>query len=158
MWLWKAMTPYMVKTHCGWWYANIEPGGSTHQGMASHTVCILFHHALQWRYNERDDVSNHRRLDWLFNRLFRCRTQKISMLRVTAWPLWGESPVNAENVGIWWRHHGFRQCFVDCKAPSLDPRQCWLIIPPRRPTGGMGMVSVRRSVRPSGVSDHYLEK
>ena len=29
---------------------------------------------LQWCYNERDGVSNHRRLDYLLNRLFRCRS------------------------------------------------------------------------------------
>ena len=27
--------------------------------------------ALQWRYDERDGVSNHRRLDCLLNRLFK---------------------------------------------------------------------------------------
>ena len=38
---------------------------------------------LQWRHNERDDVSNHRRFDCLFNRLFRGRSKKSSKLRVT---------------------------------------------------------------------------
>ena len=69
--------------------------------------------SLQWRYNECDDVSYHRRLDCLFNRLFRRRSKKTSKLRVTGLyegnPPIGEFPAqrasNAENVSIWWRHH-----------------------------------------------------
>ena len=45
-------------------------------------------HALQWHHNGFDCVSNHRRLDCVLNRLFRCRSKKISKLRVTG--LWGE--------------------------------------------------------------------
>ena len=70
--------------------------------------------SLQWRHNEPDGVSNHRRLDCLLNRLFRCRSKKTSKLRVTGLyegnsPVTGEFPAqrasNAENVSIWWRHH-----------------------------------------------------
>ena len=47
---------------------------------------------LQWRHNERDGVSNHRRL-WrlycLLNRLFRHRSKNIKAPR--HWPLGGES-------------------------------------------------------------------
>ena len=39
--------------------------------------------ALQWRHNERDGLSNHRRRGCLLNRLFRRRSQKTSKLRVT---------------------------------------------------------------------------
>ena len=39
--------------------------------------------SLQWRHNERDGDSNHRRLDALLHRLFRCRSRKTSKLRVT---------------------------------------------------------------------------
>ena len=47
---------------------------------------------LQWRHNERDGVSNHRRIDCLPNRLFRSRSQKTSKLCVTG--LWERnSPV-----------------------------------------------------------------
>ena len=73
------------------------------------------HNALQWRHNERDTVSNHQPHDYLLNRLFRRRSKKISKLRVIG-PCVGNSPVtgefpaqmasNAENVFIWWRHHG----------------------------------------------------
>ena len=39
--------------------------------------------ALQWHHNERDSVSNHRRLDGLLNRLFRRRLKETSKLRVS---------------------------------------------------------------------------
>ena len=38
---------------------------------------------LQWRHNGRDGVSNHQPHDCLPNRLFRCRSKKISRLCVT---------------------------------------------------------------------------
>ena len=56
-------------------------------------VCdlVLMRHfkPLQWLYNERDGVSNHRRLICLLNRLFRCASKETSKLRVTGL-LWGE--------------------------------------------------------------------
>ena len=71
--------------------------------------------ALLWRHNERDGVSNHQPHDCLLSRLFRRRSKKTSKLRVTGLCA-GNSPVNggfppqmasnAENVSIWWRHHG----------------------------------------------------
>ena len=39
--------------------------------------------SLQWRHNECDVVSNHRRLDCLLSRLFRHRSKKTSKLRIT---------------------------------------------------------------------------
>ena len=39
--------------------------------------------ALLWRHNERDGVSNHRRLDCLLNRLYRRISNKTSKLCVT---------------------------------------------------------------------------
>ena len=79
----------------------------THKGSAG---------ALQWRQNERDGVSDHQRLNCLFNRVFRQRSKKASKLRVTGLcegnysPITGEFPAqkasNAENISIWWRHHG----------------------------------------------------
>ena len=74
--------------------------------------------ALHWRHNERDGASNHQPHDCLLNRLFRCRSKKTSKLRVTGLcagnsPVTGEFPAqmasNAENVSIWWRHHGDSQ-------------------------------------------------
>ena len=69
----------------------------------------------QWRHNERNGVSNHRRLDCLSNRLFRRRSKKTFKLRVAGLregksPVTGEFPAqktsNAESVSIWWRRHG----------------------------------------------------
>ena len=37
----------------------------------------------QWRRNERDSISNHRRLDCLLNRLFGRKSKKTPKLRVT---------------------------------------------------------------------------
>ena len=72
--------------------------------------------SLRWRYNERDGVSNHQRLDGFLNRLFRCRTKK-NIKAPRHWPLWGEFTgdrwiplTKAENVSIscsrklWWVH------------------------------------------------------
>ena len=70
--------------------------------------------SLQWHNNERDGVSNRRRLYCLFNRLFWRRSKKMSKLSVTGLCegnslVTGEFPAqrasNAENVSIWWRHH-----------------------------------------------------
>ena len=71
--------------------------------------------ALQWRHNGHDSISNHQPHDCLLNRLFRCRSKKISKLRVTGLcagnsPGTGEFPAqmasNTENDSIWWHHHG----------------------------------------------------
>ena len=71
--------------------------------------------ALRWRHNGHDGVSNHQPHHCLFNRLFGCRSKKTSKLRVTGLCVGnslvtGEFPAqmasNAENVSIWWRHHG----------------------------------------------------
>ena len=62
----------------------------------------------------RKKATNHRRLDCLFNRLFRHRSKKTSKLCDTVLcegksSVTGEFPAqrtsNAGNVFIWWRHH-----------------------------------------------------
>ena len=80
-------------------------------------VCWLAQITLQWRHNERDGVSNHQPHDCLLNRLFRCKSKKTPKVSVTGLCV-GNSPVTgdftaqrasiAENVSIWWRHHGIR--------------------------------------------------
>ena len=74
----------------------------------------LFGTTLQWRHNERDGVSNHRRLDCLLNCLFRRRSKETSKLRITGLcegnsPVTGEFPAQsasyAENASIWLRHN-----------------------------------------------------
>ena len=70
---------------------------------------------LLWRHNGRDSVSNNQPHVCLLNRIFRRRSKKASKLRVTGLcagisPGTGEFPAQkasyAENVFIWWRHHG----------------------------------------------------
>ena len=77
-----------------------------------HSYALLI---LQWRYNGRDDVSNHHPHGCLLNRLFGRRSKKTSKLRVNGLcggnsPVTGEIPAqrasNEGNVSIWWRHHG----------------------------------------------------
>ena len=70
--------------------------------------------ALHWRHNDHDGVSNHQPHGFLLNRLFRRRSKNTQALR--HWPLCGEFTGSgefptqrasyAENVSIWWRHHG----------------------------------------------------
>ena len=71
--------------------------------------------SLHWRHNGHDSVLNHQPHDCLLNRLFRRRSKKRSKLRITGLcvgnsPETGEFPAqmasNAENISIWWRHHG----------------------------------------------------
>ena len=71
--------------------------------------------ALQCVIMERDGVSNHQPRDCLLRRLYGRRSKETSNLRVTGLCA-GNSSVtgeilaqrtsNAENVSIWWRHHG----------------------------------------------------
>ena len=68
--------------------------------------------SLQWRHNERDDVSNHQPHECLLNRLFRRRSKKtpcVTGLCERNSPVTDEFPAqrasNVENVSIWWRHH-----------------------------------------------------
>ena len=71
--------------------------------------------ALRWRHNDHAGVSNHQPPGCLLNRLFRRKSKKTSKLRVTGLcagnsPGTGEFSAQmasyAENVSIWWRHHG----------------------------------------------------
>ena len=66
---------------------------------------------LQWHHNEHPGVSNHRRLDCLFNCLFRLTSKKTSKPVLLAFcegnpPVTGGFPSqrasNAETVSIWW--------------------------------------------------------
>ena len=98
-----------------------------------------FTKSLRWRHNGRDSVLNHQPYDCLLNRLFRRRWKKTPKLRVTGLcagnsPETGEFPAqmasNAENVSIWWRHHGTFS--VQCVCPrSTFERGKPEHIPPR---------------------------
>ena len=74
---------------------------------------------LQGRHNESDGVSNQQPQDCLLNCLFRRRSKKTLKLRVTGFcggnslvtvELPAQRARNAENVSIWWRHHGMMVC------------------------------------------------
>ena len=93
-------------------------------------------HPLQWRHNERGGASDHRRLECLLNRLFRCRSKQTSKLRVTDFcegnsPVTSEFPAqrasNAENVSIWLRHHAVSNyipiALCRCKCLSTPKMQ-----------------------------------
>ena len=67
----------------------------------------------QWRHNERNGDSNHRRLACLHSRLFRRRSKKTSKLRVTGFSEWNppvtdgfpsQRACNEESASVWWRH------------------------------------------------------
>ena len=82
----------------------------SHYSNITWALCCLKTITLQWRHNEHDGVSNYWYLDYLLNRLFRCRSKKTSKLHVTGLcegnPLvTGGFPSNAENYPIWWCHH-----------------------------------------------------
>ena len=89
----------------------------------------------QWRHNEHDGVSNHQPHDCLLNSLFRCRSKKISKLRVTGLcegnsSMTGEFSAqrasDAENVSILWRHHNINQMDVSyCKNLSSFSVYSW---------------------------------
>ena len=90
---------------------------------------------LQWRHNDRDDVSNHRRLEGLLNRLFTRRSKKASKLRQTALCK-GNSTVtgeflsqrasNAENVSI--DENSFEAIRWQLEPERTLDRRPWLII------------------------------
>ena len=67
-------------------------------GIRSKPVEIRVLITLQWRHDERYDISNHQPPDCLLNGLFRCRSTKISKLRVTGL-CEGNSPVNSPHKG-----------------------------------------------------------
>ena len=95
----------------------------------------LLFDTLQWRHNELDGVSNHRRLDCLLKCLFMRRSQNSSKLCDTGLcdgnpPVTGGFPSqrasNAETVSLWWRHHEYSYnadiiaCSYRCVNKSIE--------------------------------------
>ena len=89
--------------------------------------------SLQWRHNGSDSVSNHQPHDCLLNRLFK---ENIKAPRHR--PVCGNSPGTdefpaqmasyAENVSIWWRHHGYRSHLQEVVLNILKSYSCILIL------------------------------
>ena len=107
---WGACATWWVKLKCRGFECQWWPRASF-----INRDDLYRHRTLQWRHNGRDGVSNHQPHPCLLNRLFRRRSKKTSKLRVTGLcagnsPETGEFPAekasNAENISIWWRHHG----------------------------------------------------
>ena len=98
-------------------------------------MTFMWHHrnVLEWRHNGHDSVSNPQPHDCLLNRLFWHRSKKTSKFRVTGLcvgnsPGTGEFPAQmasyAENVSIWWRHHGKRWFCRHWVSPYFQPDPC----------------------------------
>ena len=107
-------------THVPWCMSGslTRGGGENVHGIPG--ACTTRHFAYLVRGHGRDGVSNHQPYHCLLNLLFRRRSKKTSKLRVTGLcagnsPVTGEFPAqmtsNAENVSIWWRHHGLGGLF-----------------------------------------------
>ena len=106
------------------------------------TQILWFQYSLEWRHNERDGISNHQGLDCLLNRLFRRKSKKSSKVRVTGLcqgnsPVTGKFPAqmasNAENVSIWWRHHGKYGATVESRcSAAVSPGALNRKFPPHR--------------------------
>ena len=89
----------------------------------------------RWRHNERDSVSNRRRLGCLINHLFRRRSKKTSKLRVTGLcegypPVTGGFPSqrasNTKSVSIWWCHHvSTLWCLPSSFNHTKKSHVCW---------------------------------
>ena len=95
-----------------WWFPLTQRASNVEN--ISMSGCQL-DMALRWRHNKRDGISNHQPHDCVLNRLFRHKSKKTSKLCVTGLcegnsPVTGQFPSQraskAENVSIWWRHHG----------------------------------------------------
>ena len=118
------------------WFETPSRSSWCHYNVLSNSIQCHHHpHTLQWRHNDRDDVSNHRLLDCLHNRLFSHQSKNMSKLRVTGLykgnsPVTGEFPAqrasNAENVSIWWRSHHMNQHLVIMGKILRNIIQCWV--------------------------------
>ena len=115
---------FYIYYFCGNIYIHIYMKNSPHTGCCIFTFLL----ALQWRHNGHEGVSNHQHHDCLLKRLFRRRSKKTLKLRINGLcagnsAVTGEFPAqmssNAENVSIWWHHHGFGNDFYESKWSVL---------------------------------------
>ena len=96
-------------------------------------------HALQWRHNGRDSVSDHQPRECLLSRLIKRRSKKTSKLCITGLCVANSQETgefsaqrasNAESVSIWWCHDGQSvmqlPCLCSCHGvSSLVQNQIW---------------------------------
>ena len=92
--VWNRTLSYSLESIClGLWELNRDVNT-----VPLHVRHGVWNHGpLEWCHNERDDIWNHRRLDYLLSRLFRRRSEKTSMLRVTG--------LCEGKSTTWWRLH-----------------------------------------------------
>ena len=136
---------YKLGSGIAWcrYLSNVDPNLCRHMTslchkwvnpQTSHSVAKTIKHSepvfilpLQWRHNGHNGVSNHQPRDCLRSRLFRRRSKETSSLHVSGLcagnsPVTGEFPAqrasNAENVSIWWRHHGMGHESMSYKCRS----------------------------------------
>ena len=152
--LW-SFSGHVRTTSCLYHRQRFGPSGSNHTSLFNelatvrcHSVLhwflcgwvLRYHHwiytfsTLQWSHNGRDGISNHQPHDCLLNRLFRCRAKNASKVRATGLcegysPGSVEFPAqmssNAENVSIWWRHHG--HLIMQVKPSSQAAKSCIVV-------------------------------
>ena len=111
-------------------YMKYVRGNTMMTSSNGNIFCVTGHFSLHWRHYDYDSVSNHQPHGCLLNRLLRPRSKKTSKLPVTG-PLCGEFtgtgefPAQrasyAENVSIWWRHHGAGNSPVAGEFPAQRP-------------------------------------
>ena len=113
----KPVAPYWRYKEFIWTSAPLLSwSGTNHAQSTNSKALVSIWSTLQWRHNERDGVSNHRRLYCLLNCWFRCRSKGTSKLRVAGLcagnsSVTGEFPAqkanNAGNISIWLCHHEY---------------------------------------------------
>ena len=93
--------------------------------------------SLQWRHNERNDISNHQHVECLLNRFFRCRSENTSKLHVTGLceensSVAGEFPAqrasDTENALSWWRHNIYKLHGDLCRSMALSTWAWWYFL------------------------------
>ena len=120
----ERLTDRQTDRQTGWIQytpTNFVAGGINIQKLPfNNSIChipftLVVKSSLRWRHNGRNSISNHQPDNCFLNRLFRHRSKKTSKLHVTGLgvgnsPEASEFPAQmasyAENVSIWWRHHG----------------------------------------------------
>ena len=131
---WLHNKSYQINQELDTHQFSVKTMRSFHFKILSRKPCfetlVRCHLSLRWRHNGQDSVPNHQPHDCLLNRLFRRRSKKTSELRVTGLcvgnsPWTGEFPAQmasiAENVSIWWRHHGYKMWAVIRTTASPFP-------------------------------------
>ena len=100
---------------CGWYYVLIW---LRYCYVCSARLWRISLIPLQWRLNERNGVSNHRRLDCLLNCLLGRRSKKTSKL----WPLWGihQWPLDfPHKEPVTWKMFPFDDAIIDSTVVIL---------------------------------------